>query len=267
MSEGYKCRIDIEKLSKSLDTLDEINSFLNTTDLQTIISDLEKSIKTINFEHGNCITNYNSELELVQDELAKIKNETSKLTDSIRKTVKNYSNVDELTNDDIDELSSLYGKSTSKKSNQSSQFRINLSEAATDINQVTNTQEVTQPITDSNFSQVTPITNEPTQIQNPTVEQTESKEINTVPIGIGIAAAGMAASAGAVVLDSLNYNNKSKDLEFEDYQSDEIVENKYEEPDANKTIEFDEVSPYHAERNREVISKFYNEDDSYDDKE
>ena len=107
---------------------------------------------------------------------------------------------------------------------------------------------------------LTDVTKMPT-VSNENIETQEKGSINTIPIGLGIAATGIAGSVGAVVVDSITPEEKSIPV----YQDTEEKVNKadiQEKPDeflAHENV-FDDVSPYHASRNKEVIDKFYDED-------
>ena len=112
--------------------------------------------------------------------------------------------------------------------------------------------------------------NNVTKIPEPVTETDSSVQeqdpINTVPIGLGIAASGIAGSVGAVIADSM-MPSEQKDV-IPDYEEPteivEKVEKSKEELDESIAREekFDDVSPYHAERNKEVIDKFYAEKDN-----
>ena len=106
-------------------------------------------------------------------------------------------------------------------------------------------------------------------------QQQQTQTINTIPIGLGIATAGIAGSVGAVVLDSIK--DKKRD-NLEEYHPTEIREKISEEED-NKTAEiavsnFEDISPYHASKNGQEMNKFYGsnitefyeDEDSSDDK-
>lgn len=87
--------------------------------------------------------------------------------------------------------------------------------------------------------------------------QTESNDsINTVPIGLGIAAAGITGAVGAVALDSMHYRYK-KDLDDYD-DTEQYIEEKIEDK-REKDIVFDDIRPYRAERDQNKVDKFYGE--------
>ena len=105
-----------------------------------------------------------------------------------------------------------------------------------------------------NVTKISPVTEESTT-------ETQS-EVNTVPIGLGIAATGIAGSVGAVVLDSLNYKvGKGKDKfgEHKDSESNyiEYADDSYD--DDMETEEGFDVPEYHASRDKAAMNKFYGE--------
>ena len=112
------------------------------------------------------------------------------------------------------------------------------------------------------LTDVTKIPEVPTDV--PTIQEKEI--INTIPIGLGIAASGIAGAVGAVAVDSMMPTEKQDPLpEYE--EKIEMVEKK-EEPEEEldesiaREVKFDDVSPYHASRDKEVIDKFYDEEDN-----
>ncbi len=109
----------------------------------------------------------------------------------------------------------------------------------------------------TSITQVPPVTQD-----NPEIISSEPMEtqetINTVPIGLGIAATGIAGSIGAIVVDSMNDHKK---VEIEEYRPTKeefttpVVEETQKE--MNPIPTFDSNSPYHASRNSEAMNKFY----------
>ena len=96
-------------------------------------------------------------------------------------------------------------------------------------------------------------------------EVNEKSSINTIPIGLGIAASGIAGSAGMVAVDSiLPHEEKDPLPEYE--ENTEIVE-KIQKPEEQidefiaREEKFDDVTPYHAARDKEVIEKFYDDEE------
>ena len=244
MSDGYKCSIDVDRLTKSANIIDEIDSFFNTTDLNFFISDIEDTIKNINTNHGNCLSDYKKTIDIVSQDLVDVRNRISKFDNSLDRTIKEFANTDELSNDDIKELSSMYDTSKEKFLN------INNSQEFRKVNIATDSSTITQ---------ITPSTTENQVNQN---VASEDKKINTLPIGIGIAAAGVAASAGAVALDSLNYKNKEKKFNLEEFHPDDEEKSEKESPpdDSDNSGTFEEVLPYKASRDKEMMDKFYSDE-------
>ena len=92
----------------------------------------------------------------------------------------------------------------------------------------------------------------------------ESEGINTVPIGLGIAATGIAGSVGAVIVDAHSYKPSPTLEKYEEEK--EYIEEKIDKDDSKNEDDFvaadhkfDDVTPYHAARDKEISSKFYDE--------
>ncbi|MBQ3297635.1 MAG: hypothetical protein IJG97_02385 [Bacilli bacterium] len=221
-----KNSVDLEKLINSLKVVEVANDNLNNMSLSNIIMDIDNDLTKLNFEHGNCFKDYKEILDSLINELDTLKVETNELVKSLGKTINNFSNIENsISFRKTDLLNSLGG--------------------AVENNNVT---KIPEPVTETDSS---------VQEQDP---------INTVPIGLGIAASGIAGSVGAVIADSM-MPSEQKDV-IPDYEEPteivEKVEKSKEELDESIAREekFDDVSPYHAERNKEVIDKFYAEKDN-----
>ncbi len=123
-------------------------------------------------------------------------------------------------------------------------------------------------------STVPPVTQQPTE--------TTSSSYNTVPIGLGIAAAGITGALGAVIIDDKKYKeNKKRKMYYDDRNSDDDIqlEGTYDtsnninqrESFASETSiidkqnlkEIEDNTPYHASRDRNSINKFYDEEDDF----
>lgn len=112
-----------------------------------------------------------------------------------------------------------------------------------------------------------------TVIPTPETPTETSNDINTVPIGIGIGAAGIAGSIAAVVASE---QKSKKNFKLEDYKEPiSNEEDNYQPIEHHNNTEFmlDDYDPvpYQAERDREVLNKFYGEsylfeEESDDDK-
>ena len=100
----------------------------------------------------------------------------------------------------------------------------------------------------------------------PTEEtQVQQEPINTVPIGLGIAAAGISGAVGTVLVDS--YNDKRKDPTIEDYNDPEEDFNLNSEAEEDtRDLSYPpqpeiESTPYYASRNNSSVqAKFYDEE-------
>lgn len=142
--------------------------------------------------------------------------------------------------------------------------------------------QATTSIGDSNISSVGQYQNgNVTVIPTPEVpveQQPQTSPINTVPIGLGIAAAGISASVGTVIVDSMSTDEKPakkrnaaadfSELEmFYDDSNDIEEENIYiqNEDAVMSSKQIEEVVPYHASRDTNTINKFYA--DKLDEKE
>lgn len=116
MSKGYTGCIDLERISNSLETLSSIESCINNTDLTQYIEDIEKTINDTNFEHGNCIINYKDSIDSIYKTLETTKKEITNLKDSLNLTLEKFSNIEEIKDTDIKDLTNLY-KDTSASQN------------------------------------------------------------------------------------------------------------------------------------------------------
>ena len=293
MSENtYSCFIDIEKVSDSVKALDSLDSCLNSVDLTDILVDIEDEIKKINFEHGSCFTNYKEYIDKMIDDLWDVKREVSKLNLSLSKTLKKYAKSNELHTEDLKELSNLYGEPITKINPEelgSAFKKVEVTNLATQVpstdvtqgtvqtpeNPVTNQEPLqttenpvaTQDSNQGTITKIPPVTTEnPTTPGTPTTTTTSS-EINTVPIGLGIAATGITASAGAVVVGTMKQKQKDNIPSYDDEtnpKKEKVEETSYDELDDYEEYEnehrFVEVTPYHASRDKQVMNKFYGEE-------
>lgn len=247
MSENYAYSIDIEKVSSSSEKMDFLINLLNTTELLDYIIDAEGIIKKINFEHGNCINEYKNMINALINDINILKKEVVGLDNSLETTIKKYAKLENLNEMDLTELNKLYGNSLSKLLVPENN---NIQVAAKKIlNNIGNVGDVTQ---------IPPVTQEETPQQEP---------INTIPIGLGIAAAGITGAIGAVVVDSMN-DKKEKQLEdnLESYQEDEEVVNSSDYIPKPAPV-MESAEPYHASRKRESIDKFYGQNHEYYEEE
>lgn len=116
MSKGYTGCIDLERISNSLETLSSIESCINNTDLTQYIEDIEKTINDTNFEHENCIINYKDSIDSIYKTLETTKKEITNLKDSLNLTLEKFSNIEEIKDTDIKDLTNFY-KDTSASQN------------------------------------------------------------------------------------------------------------------------------------------------------
>ncbi|MBQ6497432.1 MAG: hypothetical protein IJI58_01805 [Bacilli bacterium] len=206
--------VDLDKLTGSFKVIEEANNSLNSVSLSNIVLDLDNDLSKISFEHGNCFSNYKDDLDVLTNEIDKLKSEVNELNAALEKTIKSFADP---------ESKSFIG-----------------------TNLLNNVTQI--PVTGQTTSEVQ-----------------ESNPINTIPIGLGIAASGIAGSVGAVAVDSMFHNNDNDIIPDYEEPGVEIVEKKInDEPELDDSIAreptFDDVTPYHASRDKEVIDKFYNDD-------
>lgn len=121
---------------------------------------------------------------------------------------------------------------------------------------------------------VPPVTQQPAE--------TTSSSYNTVPIGLGIAAAGITGALGAVIIDDKKYKEKQRrKMYYDDKNSEEDLQlegtydtqnniNQRESFTSSTSVinksnlrEMEESTPYHASRDRNSINKFYDEQDDF----
>ena len=236
MSNNYTCCIDKERLNGSVETLDCIENCLTTRNLSNDFIDIEEIIKNTNFYHNNCIRNYKDKIDYIIDEIENVRKEISKLNSVLNKTINEFSQAEELKTNDVEnifedfhckvDVSNLSINNNLKVANNTSLFKEN-------VNVLKNT-----------------ILKDNDLIQNIGTNVTETNSsINTVPIGIGIGAAGVTAAAATVYVDSINKNEKKE--EKQEPQEEKIEEDKYE------MKEEEVITPYFANRDKTKSDKFY----------
>lgn len=137
MAQGYTGCIDLERISNSLDTLTSVENCINNTDLTTYFEDIENLITNTNLEHGNCITSYKDSINKLYEKLEITKKEITNLKDALNTTLERFSNVEEVSSNDIKDLSNIYkGTNSSNKINSllSKNNNINISNNINDFN-------------------------------------------------------------------------------------------------------------------------------------
>ena len=236
MSGKYECCIDKIRLGESIKTLEELDNCLNNNYLVNNILEIEEIIKTLNINHNNCISNYKDKIDTILYNIQDLKKEINKLNNSVAITLKEFSEADQFKTKDIEDIFGKFDNSTDV-----SNLTVN-----NNLKVAPNIQEFRNNLATSVIGAVDP-------------------SINTVPIGLGIGAAGITASIGAVVVDSMN---KPKHESFEEYKEPETHEEmkfdynnlKRVEEERNKIEENDEQpTPYSASRDKIKNDKFYDD--------
>ena len=246
---NYDAKINLELINGSIETLSGVESLVNRFDFLEGFDDLESYFRKINFEHTNCI-NYKDSFNIIYNDISDIKSKINKLTSNLRQIKANYSDIENVTSDDIKEISDLYSDTPA-----SEQLRKIASEATTSLSEATG---------DSNVTVIPPVSETDASIQE--------QPYSTVPIGLAIGATGIAGSVGAVIVNE-KYGPTVVESEIEEYHDlkddkpdFEIKEEKQKEPP-----EIDDVQPYHASREAREADKYYGNEkndlnlDEYDD--
>lgn len=220
-----KNNINIEKLRGTYDSLNLISSRLDNNTIDKDLIELEQYFRKINFEHGNCISNDKNYVTTLLEKIEELKRNINNLRFSIDKTINNTMNLEGL----------------NERKNISFRKDINPELIKTATTEIT---QIPKPVTTEQQS----VNSEPTQT-----------EINTIPIGLGIGASGIAGAVGTVIVDSMMDNDKQDDIE--EYKEPE----EWIEPKKEKTNEKDRVFEnrnmvYQASHDNEKISKFYGTD-------
>ncbi len=246
--------IDLERISSSIETLSSIENVINIVNLSDNFDDIEKCFRQVNFEHSNCLS-YKESLDTIYQDLEFIKKRINELSDALRKTKANYTNITTFSEEEIKEFSSLYktsdsGKELAKLVGTENTF--SLKDLATNL-EGTNNNVTTIPA--------------PTPETTPMYEQ-QSEPINTIPIGIAIGATGIAGSIGAVIIDDMyggkksgKYKNRKKrisddELDIDDYNEDDIIEENYDYDQIRKATGA-ETGSYRAARLTREADRFY----------
>jgi hypothetical protein len=233
MIEGYTCYLDTSKIDDTLETLKSIDSCLSNKDLKESFFEMEDLLNRLNFEHGNFTTTYKETLDIIENELSKIKKDIYSLGFGIERTSEVLTDEREKTVRDIQELSSDYGSSLGIGVPSDSPLKVFLKRE--------NSGDIAEVIT--------------TGIQEQQ-EPSSHDEINTVPVGIGIGVAGVVGAAGAIIYDSLRGNQE--DDSIKDYEPPKEEREFYQDPrEYEQEFEFEDPSPYYAIHNRDSMKKFY----------
>lgn len=227
MSGKYQCCIDKERLSGSIKALNEVEDYLNNKYLLNNILEVEDLIRNTNINHNNCIENYKDKINSILEEIQKLKKSINKLNDSVTITLNEFSEADQFKTKDIEDIFGKFNSSTDVSS-----LSVN-----NNLNVANNVKVFKENMATS-------------------VIGVADVEINTVPVGLGIAAAGITGAVGAVVVDSMM--DKSKTKTNESFNELETYEEEKQEVKEEKEI--DEVpTPYFASRDRVKNDKFYDD--------
>ena len=222
--------VNLDNIQKAIETITSMNHCINSSNLTSYFTEIETTIRQINFEHANCISNYKDTMNDIYEKIDELKENLNQLQDGLATTIQNFS------------------------------------AAGTNYRQ-TNTESAKL---ETSVTKVPPVTSqEPEIISSEPVEAQQT--INTIPIGLGIAATGIAGSVGAIVLDSMNDHKK---ISLEQYKPTETIEDNTtpilkEKSDISIAPVFEDNTPYHASRNNEAMNKFYgsNITEYYEDEE
>lgn len=210
--------IDLDQLKDSIKSISLMEDSLSTKDFTTYFVDLEKIIHTINFEHGNCITNYKEKIDYFLEKIVQIREEISKLNHTLTKTMASFSNQESNpTKESI--IKELFPNTTAS-------LKLNQLDI---VNQ--NVQKVplpTQPETNNNSS--------------------------IIPSVLGIAATGVATSAGAIYLTNNISKQKKNHIEKASDTLENVEDDDTNEEDYNENMDY---RHYKAERNPDNFNKFY----------
>lgn len=248
MNNYYNNNLDLNKINDCTDTISSLDSCLKITDLSSYIIEIEDIIKSANFEHNNFITNYKNEINSIIDDIEKVKKEVSNLSDALSRTITTFQK-NAYTDEDIKELSTIYQNTDFTKIKDSIvNFRENI---VTDIKNVT---------TSGNITRIPPAE------KNTTTNQELKQPYSTVPIGLGIAAAGISASVGAVIVNEHEIknakhesNNLPKYNEYVTYEKSNkyIDKNQEDEPDKFTQLANELNEAYKASRDEANKSIYY----------
>ena len=169
-------RLDIDKIVKSYETVESIETHVSTHNFHEYFFDMEDLIDEVNLKHDKCFSGYQERVYEIIESIDKIKNKINLLSDSLRKTIDKTTKLTDLS---IEQTSKLNRQATSDV-----QYRESLSQVNNDSSQ------------------------EIISIPTPKIEETKQEGLfpegyNTTPIGLGIGAAGITGAIGAVVIDSM----------------------------------------------------------------
>lgn len=251
-------KINLELINGSIETLSGVESLVNSFDLLEGFDDLESYLRKINFEHTNCV-DYKDSFNIIYDNISDIKNKISKLVETLKQIKSSYSDIENITSNDLKEISDIY-----KDTPASEQLRKIASENVTDIKNVVK-KTLASSSENSNVTVIPPVSETETSI--------EEKPYSTVPIGLAIGATGIAGSVGAVIVNE-KYGPEIAESEIENYYDVTDDKSDFEvEDDYPKKEEIENIEPYHASRETREAEKYYGNEnndlslDDYDEEE
>ena len=234
-------RLDIDKIVKSYETVESIETYISTHNFHEYFFDMEDLIDEVNLKHDKCFSGYQERVYEIIESIDKIKNKINLLSDSLRKTIDKNSKLTDLSKEQTAKIN--------RKANLDVQYRDTLS-----------------PVNNDSSQEIIPI---PT----PTIEETKQEGLfpegyDTTPIGLGIGAAGITGAIGAVVIDSMMPKSARKtkpkyeidDDDINDYRDYEIADEAEEKPIVSLKID-PSMTSYQAQRNHDGMKKFYNDED------
>lgn len=275
MNNAFNVCIDLEKIQLSSSKISNIQDQISSRDILDPFIEIEEQIKEINFIHGNCIPKYKEFIADIINELNELKKEISELDYALRTTYTEFSKTEELDNNGIFNIVKLYPSSEMEE-------KMNNILATNPTIKPTNSSLLFQQ-SQKNNSSVDSIQNNISIIANdinnsvktiPTVETEEptKSEINTVPIGLGIAATGITGAVGAILYDSVS---QPKKVELETYREPIEIQTKKEEPENQHILEagkeasevLEDQEPYHASRNYNQLEKYYSDNEPREENE
>ena len=269
----YTNVINLDLLKNSSKVLSSLESCINNVDFTKYFVDLEDYIKRINFEHGSCISGYKEDIKSLIDEIESLKIKISHLQIAIDNTTQKFDSKQNLDYNDYSDLSNNYDGSISQvvKNNMNAN-NVPLLQRVDNVVEmrkvplgaavVDGVDTGTMEEANSNVTVIPPASTENTGAATTST----THEINTIPIGLGIAATGITASVGAVIVDGMSGHSN---VHYEAYKPEEEADYDGIEPDHTTRSSsipeeaFESADAYHAARNKKSFDKFYGENNEY----
>lgn len=269
MNGSYTCSIDSNKISNSINILNSINNIINSNDVFGYIQSIEKCINDTNFEHGNCIDNYKDDLRTLYEKVEEIKQDINSLIDSLYFSVEKVNNSGTISSNSLKDLIGFY-----KDTSAGDKLNKLLSESTDSIGNIAmrKVMEVQDPNVSSmggynNYQDQSNITTIP-PVETKKEEVVQEQPYSTVPIGLGIAATGISAAAGTVLVDSMYAGTGQNQKKFivENYEDEDSYDENNEEEEEIKAEPYPKkeeeyVPPYHASRVQQKDNIFFDYED------